>query len=107
MPVIAGVRLSLVKYARLLDHATHSKISSLTLSARQSFPNLVRCVSAITDQGSRSANGLFLEFDGHGGTRRCFTTKVKKILGERSVPSERSQYKMTQVRNQPAIWMAQ
>jgi hypothetical protein len=59
------MRFPPVKDRSVLDHATHSKISSLTLSARQRFPNLVRRISTITititDKGSWSANGLLLE----------------------------------------------
>jgi len=57
------MRFPPVKDRSVLDHATHSKISSLTLSARQRFPNLVRRISTITitDKGSLSTNCLLLE----------------------------------------------
>ena len=61
MPVVSRMRFSPVKDSPVLDHATHSKISCLTLSTRQRFPNLVRRISAIIDKGSPSANALPLE----------------------------------------------
>jgi hypothetical protein len=61
MPVVSRMRFSSVKDSPVLDHATHSKISSMTLSTRQHFPNLVRRISAIIEKGSWSASGLPLE----------------------------------------------
>jgi hypothetical protein len=84
-----------MKDGHVFDHATHSKISSLALSARQGFPNLVRRISTIIDKGSLSANGLLLECDGHGERRRRLAAKIEAVSEEKSVPELHSQYNTT------------
>ena len=107
MPVVSRMRFPPLKDRPVLDHATHSKISSLTLSTRQCFPNLVRRISTIIDKGSRSANGLLLECDRHGGRRRRLAAKIEAVSEERSVPEMHSQYTITKKKGCGCSLMAQ
>jgi hypothetical protein len=91
MPKGTRVRLLPVKQISALDHATHSKIPSLTLSAGQSFSNLMRRVIIATNHRRRTANGLFLERDGHGEMRSAVEDEIEAEEGEISVPRENSQ----------------
>jgi hypothetical protein len=109
MPVVSRMRFPPANDKSVLDHATHSKISSLTLSARQRFPNLVRRISTITitDKGSRSANGLLLERDGHGERRRRLAAKIEAVSKERPVPELHSQCNITRKKGCGCSLMAQ